>query len=147
MRAMANKSAEPDLPVLRPASILRDERGVAIVEFALVVPVLLLLVIGIIQFGAAFFLQNEMLNVAREASRRLATGGMTSAQASAWVAGQMPGQAPTVVVTPPAGSNDRYTITVSLPMKAAVGIDPFGLFAERTLTATVSMRSELAPTT
>ena len=37
-------------------------------------PVLLMILAGIIQFGAVFFLQNNMANAAREAARALAVG-------------------------------------------------------------------------
>ena len=46
------------------------------VEFAFVLPVLLMIVAGIIQFGAIFFLQNNMSNAAREAARALAVGSI-----------------------------------------------------------------------
>ncbi len=39
---------------MRRRRITRDERGQAIIEFALVLPIFLLLVIGIIQFGIAY---------------------------------------------------------------------------------------------
>ncbi len=45
----------------------RDERGVAAMEFALVLPILGMLLLESIQFGYAFFVQNNMTNAAREA--------------------------------------------------------------------------------
>ena len=38
----------------------RDERGVATIEFALVRPVLVLMLFGIIQMSATLFVQNNM---------------------------------------------------------------------------------------
>jgi TadE-like protein len=51
--------------LLRP----RETRGQAIVEFALAVPLFLLLVIGIFEGGRAIFTYNALSNAAREALR------------------------------------------------------------------------------
>lgn len=48
-----------------------NQRGAAAVEFALVVPFLLLIIIGIIQFGFAFTAQISLTQAAREAARTL----------------------------------------------------------------------------
>ena len=50
---------------------LRD-RGAATVEFALVLPLLLLLVVGIIQFGRAFSMQIQLSGAANAGARYLA---------------------------------------------------------------------------
>lgn len=47
----------------------RDERGAAAVEFALVFPVFLLLVLGTIDFGYFFFVSEIVTNAAREGAR------------------------------------------------------------------------------
>jgi len=48
----------------------RDARGQALVEFALLLPVLLLLVLGIVELGRAWNLAQMMSDVAREGARR-----------------------------------------------------------------------------
>jgi Flp pilus assembly protein TadG len=48
---------------------LVDERGVALVEFALVLPLLLLIVLGIVDFGRAFGYKNQETHLANEAAR------------------------------------------------------------------------------
>jgi Flp pilus assembly protein TadG len=58
----------------------REERAASMVEFAIVVPLLLLLVFGIIDFGRVFFDLNNLTNVAREGARNgavLPTAGTT----------------------------------------------------------------------
>jgi Flp pilus assembly protein TadG len=53
----------------RGPGFLRDERGAAAVEFALVVPVLLLLVFGMIDFGRLLFTRNNLQSAVREGAR------------------------------------------------------------------------------
>lgn len=52
----------------------RDARGAAAVEFALLLPVLLLLVFGTIQYGMYFWAMQGGSDVARDAARRAAVG-------------------------------------------------------------------------
>ena len=47
----------------------RTDRGANLVEFALVVPLLLLLVLGIVEFGLLFGQSNEVRHAAREGAR------------------------------------------------------------------------------
>lgn len=49
----------------------RDTRGQALVEMALLLPLLLLLVIGILEFGRAWYYKQQVNNAAREAARIL----------------------------------------------------------------------------
>ena len=51
---------------------LRQERGATAVEFAFIVPLLLVLVIGIIEFGHAFQVQGTLSAAAREGVRAMA---------------------------------------------------------------------------
>ena len=46
-----------------------DERGVAVVEFALIMPVLILLVAGVIQFGIMYSQYQVLQGAAREGAR------------------------------------------------------------------------------
>ena len=48
------------------------DRGAAAVEFALVLPLLLLLVLGIFEFGRVFNIQISLSNAAREGARHMA---------------------------------------------------------------------------
>jgi Flp pilus assembly protein TadG len=47
----------------------RDQRGAVAVEFALIFPILVLLVLGIIEFGAGFHAWDATQNAAREGAR------------------------------------------------------------------------------
>lgn len=48
---------------------LKDERGQSLVEYALVLPILLLLLLGIMEFGILVFNYNTIANAAREGAR------------------------------------------------------------------------------
>jgi Flp pilus assembly protein TadG len=65
----------------------KNEKGQSLVEFALVAPLLLLLVIGIAEFGRAWMTKSILTGAAREAVRLLAvpapTGGPAAANARA----------------------------------------------------------------
>ena len=50
----------------------RDERGASVVEFALIVPLLVVLVLGIVEFGHAFQVQGTLSAAAREGARVMA---------------------------------------------------------------------------
>jgi Flp pilus assembly protein TadG len=53
----------------RGASLVRSERGVAVVEFALLLVPLLLILFGILDFGRAMNYKNELTQVANQAAR------------------------------------------------------------------------------
>ena len=60
-----------------------DEKGAAAVEFALILPVLLLILIGIIEFSLAFNAQLSLNQAAREGARNMAIHNNPSAAATA----------------------------------------------------------------
>jgi Flp pilus assembly protein TadG len=52
----------------------RSESGAVAVEFALILPILLILALGIIQYGMYFYARQGGSDVARDAARRAAVG-------------------------------------------------------------------------
>ncbi|MDQ4213403.1 pilus assembly protein [Microbacterium capsulatum] len=64
---------------------MREDRGVAAVEFAILLPVLILLMLGIFEFGRLFNEQVTVTNAAREAARVMAIADDPSAAAAAAV--------------------------------------------------------------
>lgn len=105
--------------------MIRSERGAAAVEMAIVLPVLILLVGGIIDFGRAFMQQVILTNAAREGTRvavltKDATqlGNITTrAQAAADL---NPMASATVAVSPSTactanGYTGNVTVTVTAP--------------------------------
>jgi Flp pilus assembly protein TadG len=60
----------------------RSTRGIELVEFAVVLPIVLLVVVGILDFGAAFALRAKLTNAAREAARIAVSSSLTDANCS-----------------------------------------------------------------
>lgn len=83
----------------RPAASRRD-RGVAAVEAALVLPVLLLLVMGIIDLGRAFATKQEVTHATREAVRVYAVTQNQSLAIAAFEAGTAGLSCTTPVISP-----------------------------------------------
>ena len=54
---------------MRLKKFIRDEEGAAVVEFALVMPILALIIFGIIDFGRAFYTVNNIISAVREGAR------------------------------------------------------------------------------
>ncbi len=118
---------------------LRDEKGQSLVEFAFVSLPLLLLLLGMIEFGWLFNGQITITSAAREGSRAVAVGEDPWAAVERHVA-------PTaltlteVFVTPGGKETDRWNL-----VRVTGQIDPIvGLFVSRTvnLTAEATMRQE-----
>jgi Flp pilus assembly pilin Flp len=57
---------------------MRDSDGVAAVEFALILPVLLLMTAGIIEYGRVLFVEQAVRNIIDAAVRRGVVSAMTS---------------------------------------------------------------------
>jgi Flp pilus assembly protein TadG len=103
---------------------LAGDRGAAAVEFALVVPVLLLLIFGVAEFGRAYNIQTTLSGAAREGARTMALENDVGAATAATVAAARPldlssgeisvspGSCPTSGTT----SADTIRVTVSYQM-------------------------------
>ncbi len=63
--------------------------GAAAVEMAIILPLLLTLIFGIIEFGRAMMVQQILVNAAREATRRAIVPGATDQQVHGIVKGYM----------------------------------------------------------
>ena len=142
-----------------------DRRGGIAIEFALVVPVLLIILLGIMQFGFAFFVQINMTNAAREGARQLAVGeasvGTASADASCpATAGtaqfvtcsrlaETGALGFTLAACNPANPNatlcpgaTEVAVRVTIPRTAIALVDIFDVFGAGTMEAQVTMRQE-----
>lgn len=66
---------------IRPCRRVHRERGAVAVEFALVLPILLLLIFGVMQYGLYFWSAQGGSTAVREAARRAAVGDLTACSA------------------------------------------------------------------
>ena len=108
----------------------RGERGAAAVEFALVVPLLLLLVLGIAEFGRAYNVSSTLASAARTGARTMALENSASAARTA-TQGAATGlgvSASQITVTPSScptsstGSTTLVTVRITYPMTFVTGL-------------------------
>ncbi|MGI9613344.1 MAG: TadE/TadG family type IV pilus assembly protein [Acidimicrobiales bacterium] len=124
-----------------------NERGAILAEFALVMPVLLVILFGIIEFGLAFSRSQSITAAAREGGRLASLSSSTTTDISNRVdatLGSLPFDAPpTVTVIPPGGCAGRegepVTVTVSAPHRITI---PFALDRQITLSGQAVFRCE-----
>ena len=125
------------------AGFSKCESGASAVEFAFMMPVFLMLLAGIFQFGMVMFVQNNMTNVARDVTRRLAVGELTSVEAQTAAQGSLVnwGIDYTVSVTENVAARD-VTVLIAAPMHQAAMFDILGILGESNLATSVTMRLE-----
>ncbi|HJM49098.1 MAG TPA: TadE family protein [Alphaproteobacteria bacterium] len=131
------------LRVLRP--LLGQRRGAAAVELALVMPVLLTVVFGVIQYGLVIHTRHVMVYAAREAARCYVVDECDAGAAEALALNRL-SDTPfgyTVTVTEPEEGDSDVTVSISLPMAEAAIISYLSdaLFAGN-IEASVTMRVE-----
>ncbi len=124
-------------------TVRADDRGVVMVELALILPILVMLLIGIIDFGRAFNAQVSIQGAAREGARALALG-QTSAAVTAAVNSSAGAVVPSAIVQTacptPALPTSQAAVTVSSTFDFNI---PFVSLGSRTLSATARMRCGL----
>ena len=120
---------------------LDDRGGASAIELAFALPILLMVLTGIVQFGAIFFLQNHMGDIARDTARRVSVGQMTATEAVPYAQGELiHWNAAFAVDVQDLG--DEVSVDISLPMVDASLVDIFGLFQSGNLRARVEMPRE-----
>lgn len=119
------------------------DRGAALIEFALIMPLLLLLILGIVDGGWAFFQNLEVRHGAREAARLAAVhyGDENSIINEACARMNNPGSIVSISISSTGDSiGDKVTVTVTRTHDSLTGILPF--FDNLTLDTTVEIRLE-----
>lgn len=109
---------------------LGSERGAAAVEFALVLPLLVLLVFGIVEFGRAFQVQATLAAAAREGARVMAVQNSAPAARAAVQAAttslSTPLTAAQIVITPTSCTTATGNATVTLNYRQDFMTGAFG---------------------
>lgn len=110
-----------------------SERGAAAVEFAILLPLLLLLVLGTIEFGRAYNAQLTLTNAAREGVRVMAIGNDPTAarnaakNAAASVSTTIP-NSDIALSTEVCSTGAQVTLTINYQLSTITGIaGPFPL--------------------
>lgn len=133
--------------------------GAAASEFALVLPVFILCLFSIISFSSTLFMENNMVNAAREAVREMAVteapfspGSVTCDSEEADIVGSAEyiactyltfwGTDFTVNASDECPVEEQATVRITVDASQAALMDIFGFFQDKTLSAEVSMRKE-----
>lgn len=108
---------------------MRDDDGAAAVEFALVLPILVLMVFGIFEFGRAYNIQIQLSGAAREGVRVMAIENDAAAARDATIAAAPslnPALAPGEVGVSPTTCSSGDTVTVTAGRDVTYNIPLFG---------------------
>ena len=139
----------------------QGRRGAVTVEMALVLPIFMMLVFGIIEFGRGFMIMQLVTNAAREGCRRAIIDGSTNTDVTNYIqsfmqtSGNVPTSATSVTITmtpatgnPDPGNNlavcssrDLVNVKVQIPF-SAVQLITAKYLSGKTLKGEASMRHE-----
>ncbi len=129
---------------------LRDRRGSAAVEFALIAPVVLLMILGMIQGALVLRTQSILDEIVFDATRGIAAGYLDKTQAETFVKTQSLariGITAFVNVDPPTEGDPTdpdAVVSIGLTHADLKAKLPFSLFVPSSLTANLTMRSYTA---
>ena len=107
----------------------RHERGAAAVEFALVLPILLVILLGILDFGLYYYNDLQLIHVARDAARYVSVGNIDDANAAIDGATLVSTTIASRSVDPGSAGNEATvtltaTYTLLTPLPRLIGIGP-----------------------
>ena len=124
-------------------TFLGDEKGAVTIEFVLWVPIFVGLFVFVTDASIVYLTHSEMWSVARDTTRRMTTGQITSrAQAAEYAASHLFLGSRTYVIDPDFDSADmNVTIAIGLDDAAIFGFF-FKEILGRSLVASVTMRKE-----
>ena len=124
-----------------------DERGASAVEFALVAPLLFLVMFGILQYGYHYWALETAAATAREAARHYAVGaGQTCTQTEAQRRAGTAALGPVTVSAPPSSPTVGQVITVTVSFQS-LDMHIFPLPDNGYVSESATARIENVPTT
>jgi Flp pilus assembly protein TadG len=125
----------------------RHRKGAQIIEFAIILPLFILLTFGIFEFGRAMMVVEILTNAAREGARKAVVSGSTQTQVhqtidtyltNSGISGYSRSVSPNPGI---AARGTSVTVNVSVPF-SSVSWSPIMYIQGKTLTATAVMRKE-----
>jgi Flp pilus assembly protein TadG len=125
-----------------------QRRGTAVVEFALIAPLFLLLLFGIIEFGRVVMVQQLITNAAREGARMAVIEGANDSTIETDIEDRLagssvPGATCSISLTADPVNGDRKVVTVSVPFNQVSWLSvPMLPMTPETLTSQCVMRME-----
>ena len=124
----------------------RVRRGAAVVELAIVSPLLFAILFGIIEFGWLFTVQHTMVNASREGARVGVLQGATVAEIELTTRQFLEpmglNDSVTVTITEATVADPFVTVQVTVPREEVSLVGDFFGFAGGTLEGTTTMRQE-----
>lgn len=130
-------------------SYRKNRRGAAVVEFAIIAPIFILLLFGIIEFGRMVMVQQLLTNASREGARKAILDGATTAEVTMIVQdylnnSSIQNASVTVAPDPPsdAAFGDPVTVSVSVPFSQVSWLPSPMYLGGTTLSASTVMRRE-----
>ncbi len=137
-KSLAGKEWRPVARIL--GSFISNQRGVAAVELAFVLPVLVIMLTGIAQMGLMFFVQNNMANVSQETVRLVAVGELTTGEGQTYADGKLINWGMTYTINVQQVGDD-IVVDISVPLSEVAVVDYLGLFESGDMTSQSSMRA------
>jgi Flp pilus assembly protein TadG len=123
-------------------------RGIASLEFVIIMPILLILLFGVMEYGWMLTKSGELVNAAREGARTGARADATNADINTVVDARMAdagmgGAGYTTTITAAAGVGDPVTVQVTVPYDGNVELIGFFMIpVPASLQTSVSMSKE-----
>jgi len=135
--------------ITAPVRFREKKPGAAVVEFAVVAPVFILLVFGMIEFGRLVMVQQMLTNASREVARMSVVEGAVAGTVETWGEDYLESMTvhnATVTVTPNpldgAAAGDPVTVTATVTFGNVSWLPVPMYLGNRALTATSVMRRE-----
>lgn len=127
----------------------KNRRGAAVVEFAIVAPLFILLVFGMIEFGRMVMVQQVLTNASREGARTAVIDGSTSTEVTQTVTNYLQNSSitgATVTINPDPPSNVGFgqpvTVTVSVAFNQVSWLPSPMYLGATNMSASTVMRRE-----
>jgi len=123
----------------------QDQGGASAVEFALIAPLLFTLLLGIIQYGSLFLIENRMTDTARDTARRLAVGDIADeSDAEAYAVAQLADMSPRFKATAslPHAPDHDVSVVITVPKADVAWVNMVGFGMDGNLTAQFHMLKE-----